>query len=374
MSQIIKPSSGGGGGGIIQTILGDTGPGITGPIVTIFANNATLQAGSSVLFNNSGTVSTLEVTDARGNTIIGKGSGNLTNICTNNVSLGSNNLPVLSNLGDGTGNVAIGIGNFTKNNFSENNVGIGNGNLIGLITGTGSNISIGTNCGQNITDGERNIYLGAFSGNNHTSAESENICISNLGVIGDLNTIRIGTQGFLAGEQDKCFIAGIVGVTTSNSEMVTIDSTSGQLGVAALPSPVAFRAFLSGNTGALTGDNLIPWDTASFNVGGNFNPLTSLFTAIDAGIYHFDVSLFMNSVASTFFISYFNSSVGGNYQNFDMNPASLVETNTNVVLSGGMTISMAAGETIGVHMDVVAGSLIMSGTANNSCFSGYKVA
>ena len=69
--------SGGGGGSAITTIDGDVGS-ITGSTVTIYADNAANAAGSSVKFINSGTISTLQLSDANENTMIGKNSGNAT--------------------------------------------------------------------------------------------------------------------------------------------------------------------------------------------------------------------------------------------------------------------------------------------------------
>ncbi len=54
--------------------------------------------------------------------------------------------------------------------------------------------------------------------------------IKNIGTTAESNTIKIGTQGSGSGQQNKCFVAGIVGVTTSNTQTVTINSSTGQLG------------------------------------------------------------------------------------------------------------------------------------------------
>ena len=59
-----------------STITGDSGS-IAGPDVTIYANQAALNSGATVAFVNSGTVSTLNLSDANGNTILGSFSGNL---------------------------------------------------------------------------------------------------------------------------------------------------------------------------------------------------------------------------------------------------------------------------------------------------------
>jgi hypothetical protein len=62
---------------------------------------------------------------------------------------------------------------------------------------------------------------------------SNNIDIGNLGVAGEANTIRIGTQG----TQRKAFIGGISATAVSGTAVMI--SSSGQLGVA--PSSVRFK-------------------------------------------------------------------------------------------------------------------------------------
>src|ERR1700743_1034600 len=86
-SGILRGINGGGGGGGISTIHGDVGS-ITGSVVTIYADNTANNSGSTVLFNNSGTVSTLNVTDDIGNTFIGTLAGNISVSGIANTGLG----------------------------------------------------------------------------------------------------------------------------------------------------------------------------------------------------------------------------------------------------------------------------------------------
>ena len=198
-----------GGGGLIQTILGDTGS-ITGPIVTIYANNAANAAGANVKFINSGTVSTLTFTDPSGdNLYLGRGSGT----------------PGFT----GNFNVGIGVQSLASVAGALYNtcVGVNTGNLL---TQAGSNSFFGFSSGQLLLTGSGNTLLGRISGFTYTSSESDNICINNTGVIGDSKVIRIGTQA----TSSTCYIAGIVGVTNSNAQPVTINSSTGQLGVSSV--------------------------------------------------------------------------------------------------------------------------------------------
>lgn len=206
--------------GIIKTIAGDTGTPITGENVTIFANQADLNCGSTVFFNNDGiTTSTFNVTNSFLSTIVGQLAGTATETGGFNTGLG---YAVLS---------AISTGGF--------NTGLGYGSLTPLTTGN-SNTAIGVSSLGALTEGVFNQVLGASAGISYTTTESGNICISNVGVIGESHTIRLGTQGNTdlgpTGQQDRCFIAGIVGITVANTQLVTIDSLTGQLGVKAVPA------------------------------------------------------------------------------------------------------------------------------------------
>lgn len=133
-------------------------------------------------------------------------------------------------------NIGIGASSMVANLNSPGNIAIGNLAINTMTTGNGFNIGIGHNCLDILDSGERNIAIGTGAGEAFDTTESSNIVISHEGVVGDNNTIRIGTQGTGVGQQDLCFIAGIASVATSNSEMVTIDTTTGQLGSTTIPS------------------------------------------------------------------------------------------------------------------------------------------
>lgn len=220
------------GGPGIQIIDGDTGS-ITGSTVTIYANNAAQNAGSTVLFANSGTVSTLNVSDGNSNTIIGNSAGNATISGNTNVGLGRG---ILRHLTSGSQNSAFG--NATQAN----------------ITSGQNNSSLGFQALNFLVTGSNNIAIGSLAGTFFTGAESSNILIGNgIGVLGDNNTIRIGSQGSGAGQQNTCYIAGINGVTLGGTPLsVVIDSTSGQLGVTSASAGVT----IDGDTGSATGSTI----------------------------------------------------------------------------------------------------------------------
>lgn len=301
MSQFFVNSGGSGGTGI-QTIQGDTGS-VTGSTVTIYADQATVNSGSTVEFVNSGTVSTLNVTDASDNTIIGRNSGNTSSIGNLNTVLGSNSL---SNVVNGSDNIAIGynallakstgstnlaIGNYALQSSTgdDENLAIGHGALA-LLDGGNGNTAIGAQSAQQLVTGENNcvlgyeslfsatsasnnssigafahyyldsgsynIGIGEFSGQNYTTTESSNISLNSYGVIGESNTLRIG-QATGTGQQElnDAYICGINGgafATPTNRVVVMasgapVSPASDELGVADLVAGTGINISTSAN-------------------------------------------------------------------------------------------------------------------------------
>jgi hypothetical protein len=125
----------------------------------------------------------------------------------------------------GTGNTAIGFQSLAGNESGSGNTAIGSNSLLSAGTGS-SNVAIGYHALEG-SQGNWNIAIGAESAYNTDG--NYNIIIANAGVVGESNTIRIGSEGAHA----RTFIVGIRGVTTGLSDAipVLIDST-GQLGTA----------------------------------------------------------------------------------------------------------------------------------------------
>ena len=219
-------------GGIV-TINGDSGS-ITGTTVTLYANTAAQNAGSTVKFVNSGTTSTLNVTDALQNTIIGNGAGNATISSTYNTCLGYGTGNSLTS-GEGA-NTLIGFNVGRSITTGNNNIGVGQSSLATLTTGL-ANVAIRGL--PFLTTGSYNVAVGTQDVGWRYTTESSNILINSVGEVGDNNTMRLGRHGSNPAEVNRCFIAGINGVTTSNSLMVTIDSSTNQLGTATIPTGVS---------------------------------------------------------------------------------------------------------------------------------------
>lgn len=209
--------------GGITTIAGDSGT-ATGSTVTF---NANTNCGASIVFAASGSTVDLKVTDANSSIYLGESSGN-----PSISGLGQN-----TTCGFNTGNALTSghfdcffgalVGQFATS--ATNCCGFGYGSLSSLTTGL-RHAAFGQGCLGNITTGNTNIGFGNNAGTNYTSSESSNIVIGNQGTAAESNVIRIGTQGSGDGQQNKCFIAGIAGVSVSNKNLATIDSSTGQLG------------------------------------------------------------------------------------------------------------------------------------------------
>lgn len=229
-------------GPTVQQINGDTGS-IQGNVVTIYADRVALNSGSTVGFDNSGTVSTLNVSDANFNTIIGKNAGKASITSQFNTVLGYGaGAAITSGMG---GNVLLGYQAGPALTTGDNNFALGQDALQRATTAT-HNIAMGGL--DNLISGGYNISLG-LSGVSYTSSESSNILMHNDGVLGESNTTRIGTQGTGLAQQNKCFIAGIVGTTVGSPQSVTINSSTGQLGVSAIKNlSVVTQEFSSSGT------------------------------------------------------------------------------------------------------------------------------
>lgn len=214
----------GGGGGSVTTIDGDTGS-ITGSTVTIYANNAALNSGSSVSFVNSGTISTLNVSDANYNTIIGAFAGNLSISGNANCAYG---LQSATGLTSGSYNNFFGnLAGTTCTSGSNNNfLGAGAG---GSVSSGNFNLILGDSGANSLLTGSYNVILGpTIAGSSYTTSESSNILVSNAGVTGESNVMRLGTDGSGNGQVNMCFVAGIHGATVTGSAVLI--SSTGQLG------------------------------------------------------------------------------------------------------------------------------------------------
>ena len=124
---------------------------------------------------------------------------------------------------NGFHNTANGFEALLRNTTGNHNTANGDRALEGNTTGNDNTTDGAHSLGAN-TAGSRNIALGFGAGANLTTG-NDNIDIGNAGVVGEANTIRIGTEG----TQSATFIAGISGATVAGGVGVIVD-TNGHLG------------------------------------------------------------------------------------------------------------------------------------------------
>lgn len=235
-----------------EKLTGDTGTATGYPIKL-----SGTASGSSVSFSGSGSTVSLNLSDANSNIILGAAAGNpsvgSTNVAMGLLALGSSTASFdvaiggrsLQNDTSGGGqNTAIGFFSMNANttgslNFAlgpyamnaancSNDVAIGSLALANDVGG--NNIGIGYSSLTSLTTGTGNLAIGYNSGTSYTGAETGNLLLLNIGTLGESNVTRIGTG------QTKCFIAGIASVSVSNINMVTINTSTGQLGSATVPA------------------------------------------------------------------------------------------------------------------------------------------
>jgi len=198
-------------------------------VVTINLDDTVSIAGSMTAGTGL-TVTTGDITASAGNLVCT--AGNLILPFTTSSSVGVISLDGIVSFihSFGTNNTFLGgdAGNFISS--GSTNTGVGVFVLNALTTGSG-NVSVGGL--SNITSGSNNTTIGTDTGLNYTSSESNNILIGTSvhGTVAESNVVRIGNQGSGPTQQNKCFIAGITGVTVTGSAVLC--STTGALGTIA---------------------------------------------------------------------------------------------------------------------------------------------
>lgn len=219
------------GGGGITTINGDSGS-VTGSTITITTGQSSNNSGSSISFSGSGTTLTLNLSDSNTNTTLGYFSGYISGMGgSSNTAVGGFSLQSLSG---GSNNTGIGYQALQQLDGVNNNTAVGYRCLPSGTTGEG-NTALGINIGTSLGSGggfpSWNTFIGYESGSNYAAGESSNILINSDGVSGDNNVLRIGkATGADPRELTAAYISGINGNTVSNTQIVSIDSSTDQLG------------------------------------------------------------------------------------------------------------------------------------------------
>tara|TARA_R110002126_G_scaffold63800_2_gene163645 strand:- start:4840 stop:6405 length:1566 start_codon:yes stop_codon:yes gene_type:complete len=257
--------------------------GNSGTATPVASNIDVITANATVQFVGSGDTITQDF--GLNNLVLGSSLPALT---TGDFSVGLGN-EALASLTSGANNTAVGYQALTANQISNNNTaigwksltaytgtlgantGVGLNSLLKLTTGS-NNTCVGVSAGANILTGSDNTFIGNSSGISLNAAESSNIMIENDGTLGDNNTIRIGTQGAGASQQNKCFIAGIAGVSNSNATLVTQNSSTNQMGVLATANS-SFPATNSTGTLAMRALSVV---VQIFTADGTYTPTAGM--------------------------------------------------------------------------------------------------
>lgn len=179
------------------------------------------------------------------NFFLGLNSGNTTLNVTFAVSNSALGDASLASLTTGGANIAFGHQTLTACTTGLNNCGVGFASLNAVTSGSWNTV-VGYGGLLQLTTGSYNTAIGlngiatAGAGYAYTSSESSNIVIGSSGVVGDNNTIRIGTDGSGISQQNRFFVAGVRGVTTGvNDAIAVLIDSAGQLGT--VSSSIRFK-------------------------------------------------------------------------------------------------------------------------------------
>lgn len=244
MSQIaINETSGNLPGTVIETITGNDGI----PESGVNHNFNFLTKNATVQFLGTAGTETLDF--GLINLLLGS-SGSSINSATDNTGFGFDALEHLTfgnfntcigaiagaAITTDTGNTFVGAQAGLNTSGSSSNTAIGFLALSSFTTAAGElgdNTAIGSQSCESLLTGHHNICIGIVSGNNLIGSESSNILIGNLGVNGESNAIRFGTTGSSNYQINATYIAGINGVSVSNTQIVTMNSSTERMGTVA---------------------------------------------------------------------------------------------------------------------------------------------
>lgn len=168
------------------------------------------------------------------NNFIGTRTGNFALTGIENTGLGHSALTALTT---GSYNTAIGVDALDDTAGGSGNVALGAHAFNDGTTGS-YNTVIGTfTSGAGSWNGSYNVVVNGGSNGIGllplNGAESSNVLLNNIGVLGESNTLRIGTTGAGNGQQSRAFIAGVDGVNVGSVAKV-LTMASEQVGTATI--------------------------------------------------------------------------------------------------------------------------------------------
>lgn len=293
---------------------------------------------------------------------VGTSAGAAGTDCVNNVAVGltalasnvhgSQNVFVgalAGNTGSGM-NLCVGVGDAALTNVTgDGNTACGFGTMQAT-TGGMNNTACGRAALISLVSGSTNSALGYLSGTQYNGAESGNICIDNIGVNGESNVTRIGTN------QTSCYIKGIASVAVTNQLPVFINSSTGQLGTTAVSS---FSAYLSAPVNNVTGNATAYQticDTKSYDILSDYNNSTGVFTCRNTGVHQFIFKCYFSgcTVATTLTLQIVTTTL--TYSNQLIRAAGSSDFNLQMTINALMT----AGNT-------AAFKVVVTGEAADTC-------
>jgi hypothetical protein len=247
----------------------------------------------------------LTTANAQNNTFIGYQSGTVTTTAAQSTYVGS-----LTGAANQTANNCTFVGyasGIANNGGGGMNTSIGSTSSNGITTGS-ANSSVG-HLSLATTTGSNNCAFGYNAGSALVANESGNIVIGagNTAVIGDNNTLRVGTAAGLT----RAFCQGIYGVNPPGGGVQTVvQDMNGQLGTMVGGPPLfattAFYAWSNGTMGAtpfvLGSFEIVPINNvgpAGYDLGGNFNVGTFAYVCPNNGYYWFNAMITTTLVPNT---------------------------------------------------------------------------
>lgn len=341
------------GGGDLQTLTGNSG-GAVAPDGTFNIN--VVGDGTTInVTGNPGTNTLTISTVGTGviNTLTGNSGGAISPTAGNINIVGTGVISVVGN--SGTSTLTVTPSGSIASSFITNPATGTATPVAGVLTFAGGNNITQTAAGSTVTT-------------QLTGTTNHAVQVGNAS--GSLTSLAVGTTGQV-----------LTGVTGSNPVWAAPSSP------AASCSFFAYRSSSIANFGGNVADTLTPFDAELFDIGGNFDTTTHLFTAPADGYYQFTFAIgFTNAnTASTEFTTYLYHSgyvdyfIGNNF-----NPTNYYATVAGPTFSFSTTQTnffyMVAGQTVGCYFIYSLGANTASligvdgGDNYRTYFSGYRVA
>lgn len=287
-------------------------------------------------------------------TFVGSGAGALNNTSFNNTGIGGSALAAFTTGAGGQGS----------------NTAVGSGSMIALTTGT-FNTALGISTLSALKTGSYNTVIGygnSSAGSNYTTSESSNVLLSNVGVLGESNVMRLGTSGTGTGQVGTTYIAGISGVNVGSVSTV-VTSSGDQLGTAVLTAGTGITITPTANTITIAASG----SGAVSSVTGTTNQITASPTTGAVVLSTPSTFIAPGSIAATTSVTASSGNVTSTTGNLVM--PQTTSSSAGVLVCGGVRILHAYGAALDSNIFVgeTSGNFTLtSGTAKNNAGFGIN--